>query len=173
MRGLLAASFLALSAIPSLASGIQGWCLEALEAGDTDKAKRYADRLIGGYFIIPESEIEIAEECVNHFSEADLKYDPGTKQFLTAGRYEESQQAAKAEATAKAEREAAEVRAAAAEAARREEFLKQVEERRLQRQVELAEAVVDACTRLFRKSADEAVLNPICFEHFSQSGLPQ
>lgn len=60
----------------------------------------------------------------------------------------------------------------AANMAQADEALAGMAMQREQSRQKIRDRASDACDRLWRKNADAAILNPICFEIFLSSGLP-
>lgn len=185
MRTALAALLLTFTPAAAPAADLGQRCAIAHEAGDTAEANRIIAELTTGRHILSEVGIRAGQACVEavlggeyefnrrvgHYEKVDVE----ARAAAEAAR-REAELAAKAEEEDRRQEARAKQEAVEAEAAERQARLDELQ-LRVARQQAMREAAVrqrldEACTRLYKRAPDEAILNELCYRQFLATGLP-
>lgn len=148
------------------ASDLREWCERATQTGDQDERLEMGQALLGQRLILGGDDVSFAESCINDLTGQEYRYEKGQMGFIPNAEFEalEAERAASAQQAADKEAE---------EAASQEAVMTLINRVEAERRLKVREALSTACNRLYSRSPDEAVLNPLCYDFFFANGLPE
>ncbi|MGY9038559.1 MAG: hypothetical protein ACKVLA_12150 [Rhodobacterales bacterium] len=167
--------FIGNGAVAQSKTEIADSCLEAIEAGDLDEAKRLSTEMMDWRSLFATKTISNAEQCLQATTGEFWKYFTTKGRFLSADEARAEQDFIEGAGDRKeAQKEElkrlnCEVKLARSQVTNLEAEYENIQQARA---IEALRATHDTCTQLYETDKATALLEPVCKDVFMQAGLP-